>query len=378
MKKSIILMTLAATFIFSSCHEKPVLPPELEQQNKVTVYKYPGFFLLNEGNMGSDKCTLDYYDFTNSEYQRNIYPACNPQAVHGLGDSGSDLKAYGNKLYAVVNGSNLVDIMDLATARSLATVSIPNCRAIAFKDCYAYVSSYASEGIVDIANALGTVYKIDTTTFKTVATCTVGYQPEELAVCGNKLFVANSGGYRYDDGNYDTRVSVIDLNTFKEVKKIEVAPNLFRMAADRLGHIWVSSRGNYTDAPASLSVIDASSEKVIKKLDVDATGMSMAGDSLYIYGYDWKDNSTSFGIIDINTLECVSDKIIKDDTQSDIQSVYCIAVNPESRDIFITDAKDYMTPGMVYCYSREGNLKWAAMTGDIPSRIAFSTMKKKK
>lgn len=371
-------MTLAATFIFSSCHEKPVLPPGLEQQNKETVYKYPGFFLLNEGNMGSDKCTLDYYDFTDNEYQRNIYPACNPQAVHGLGDSGNDLKIYGNKLYAVVNGSNLVDIMDLATAKSLAAISIPNCRAIAFKDCYAYVSSYASEEVVDIANALGTIYKIDTTTFKTVATCTVGYQPEEMAIYGSKLFVANSGGYRYNDGDYDTRVSIIDLDTFKEVKKIEVAPNLYRMAVDRLGHVWVSSRGNYADVPASLSVIDASNEKVIKKLDVDATGMALAGDSLYFYGYDWKAYSTSFGIINVNTLEFVSDKIIKDDTQSEFQSVYGIAVNPESRDIFITDAKDYVTPGMVYCYSREGKFKWSATTGDIPSRIAFSTMRKKK
>jgi hypothetical protein len=31
-----------------------------------------GFYLLNEGNMGSNKATLDYFDYTTSNYHRNI------------------------------------------------------------------------------------------------------------------------------------------------------------------------------------------------------------------------------------------------------------------------------------------------------------------
>ncbi len=50
-----------------------------------------------------------------------------------------------------------------------------------------------------------------------VDTCTVGYQPEEMVIAGNKLYVANSGGYRVP--SYDRTVSVIDLTTFTEIKR---------------------------------------------------------------------------------------------------------------------------------------------------------------
>ncbi len=59
--------------------------------------------------------------------------------------------------------------------------------------------------------------KVDTATMQVVDSCAVGYQPEEMVVAGDKLYVANSGGYRVP--NYDKTVSVIDLKTFKEIKR---------------------------------------------------------------------------------------------------------------------------------------------------------------
>ena len=55
---------------------------------------------------------------------------------------------------------------------------------------------------------------LDTRTLQLVDKVTVGYQPDEMAVVGGKLYVAHSGGYRVPD--YDHTVSVIDLNTFRE------------------------------------------------------------------------------------------------------------------------------------------------------------------
>ena len=49
-----------------------------------------------------------------------------------------------------------------------------------------------------------------------------------------------------------------------------------------------------------------------------------------------------------------------------------IAVNPQTHEILITDARDYVTPGKVYCFSPGGVLKWSTHTGDIPSRIVFT------
>ena len=94
--------------------------------------------------------------------------------------------------------------------------------------------------MIDPNARLGYVAKVDLNSLQVVDTCDVGYQPEEMVVVGNKLYVANSGGYRVP--NYDNTVSVIDLNTFTEIKKITVGINLHRMAIDARGNIYVSSR----------------------------------------------------------------------------------------------------------------------------------------
>ena len=94
------------------------------------------------------------------------------------------------------------------------------CIRDSFKDKYAYVSSYAGPVKIDPNARLGYVARVDTTTLTVKDTCVVGYQPEEMVIVGNKLYVANSGGYRVP--NYDRTVSVIDLNTFKVIKTIDV------------------------------------------------------------------------------------------------------------------------------------------------------------
>ena len=40
-----------------------------------------GFYLLNEGNMGSNKASLDFFSYETGKYMRNIYPSRNPESV---------------------------------------------------------------------------------------------------------------------------------------------------------------------------------------------------------------------------------------------------------------------------------------------------------
>ena len=129
-----------------------------------------GMYLLNEGNMGSNKCTLDYLDLSgNTEtvhYYRNIYAERNPSTVKELGDVGNDLKIHDNKLWMVINCSNKVEVATADSCRRLAKIDIPNCRYIAFDDNYAYVSSYVGPVQISTNTQLGRVYKIDTRTYQ--------------------------------------------------------------------------------------------------------------------------------------------------------------------------------------------------------------------
>lgn len=108
-----------------------------------------GFYLVNEGNMGSNKCSIDYYDYTTGLYARNFYAERNPDVIKELGDVGNDIGIYGSKLYVVVNCSHKVEVMDAYTGRRIGQVDIPNCRYVRFHRGRAYVSSYIGPVLID-------------------------------------------------------------------------------------------------------------------------------------------------------------------------------------------------------------------------------------
>lgn len=342
-------------------------------QDATTPSFIKGFYLLNEGNMGSNKSTVDYMDYTTGYYRKNIYAEVNPSVVMELGDVGNDLQIYGKKLYAVINVSGLIEVMDVATARHIGTIKIPNCRYINFHNGKAFVSSYAGPVELDPNARTGYVAEIDTASLKVTREVTVGYQPEEMVVLNNKLYVANSGGYRVP--NYDRTVSVIDLNTFTVVKNIDVAINLHRMVADSYGDIYVSSRGDYKDIKADTYIIDSRTDEVKGKLNLAVSEWCLDGDKLYTYGSEYRSETgqytMNYAIVNVRTEEIVSRNFIADGTDKNISKPYGLAVNPETKEIFVTDARTYVIPGTLYCFTPEGTKKWAVTTGDIPASFAF-------
>ena len=355
----------------AACERFPGSPGVSRPANSIA-----GFFLLNEGSEGSNHCTLDYYDYSTGVYSKNIFPERNFDVIDELGDVGTDIGVYGTRLWVVVNHSNLVEVIDARTGWHITQISIPNCRSITFKDRHAYVSSYGCPVGIDPNAPQGYVAKIDTSSLEVIDTCHVGYQPEEMAIVGEHLYVANSGCYRVPD--YDHTVSGIDLHIFREdICKIDVATNLHRMEADAHGQIWVSSRGDYYDIPPIIAVINAERNEVCDFLEeAPCSDMALCGDSLYVYGNTWnyftQSNKINYSIVDVRTRQVVSDNFITDGTDLQIQSPNGIAVNPQTREIFITDARDGVTPGKLYCFSPEGVLKWSVNTGERPSRIVFT------
>lgn len=342
------------------------------------VEGYQGFYLLNEGNMGSNKATLDYYNFETGIYTSNIYAEVNPHVPKEMGDVGNDIAIYGNRLYAVINCSNKVEVMEYDTAKRIGQIEIPNCRFIKFHGKYAYVTSYAGPVVIDPNyKQIGFVSKVDTASLKEVARCHVGFQPDELEIVGNKIYVANSGGYMGagSTSGYERSVSVIDLNYFEEVNRIDVAYNLERLKADKNGNLWVSSRGDYKGLPSRLFFIDWEKQAVTDTIPIAVSNYWMDDDYIYAYGTEWSyitnDWDISYHIIDINTHQIVSNKIITDGTDAFIEKPYGIMVDPETKDIYITDAGDYVTPGVVYCFDKYGKKRWAEIGGNIPGHFAL-------
>ena len=335
-----------------------------------------GFYLLNEGNMGSNKSTLDYFDYGEGTYYKNIYSERNPSVVKELGDVGNDLLIYGSKLYAVINCSHKVEVMDASTAVRCAKIDVPNCRYAVGDKGYVYVSSYVAPVQEDINAPKGAVFKVDTLSMQIVGSVEVGYQPEEMTVVGDRLYVANSGGYRKP--NYDNTISVIDLPTFQlcDVIVLDGTANFHRLVHDSKGRLWVSSRGNYYgDLNSDFFVVDPRSKAIVKDLKIPVSNVWVDDNVAYVISTEWSyvtgENRVTYAKIDMATMEVLDRNFIKDGTDAYIKHPYGIAVNPVTKDIYVTDAKSYVVSGTVYCFSKDGVLKWKQTAGQIPAHFAF-------
>ncbi|EJL76198.1 YncE family protein [Chryseobacterium populi] len=371
---NIILLACLFMLLYSCRTDEYITREEKEEglaQPENTAIK--GFYLLNEGNMGSNKCTLDFFDYTTGTYHRNIYAEINPNVVKELGDVGNDIRIYGSKLYAVVNVSNKIEVMDARTAKRIKTIPLQNCRYITFKNGKVYASSYAGPVVLDPNAPIGKVVEIDTVSLSIEREATVGYQPEEMEIVGNRLFVANSGGYKFP--NYDRTVSVVDLSTFTETKKIDVAINLHHIKKDNYGDLYVTSRGDYYTVPSSLYLVDAATGTIKKNFNIAVSEITIVNDKLYYYGNEFNYNThsytKSFGIIDVKTEQVISNKIVDQEYADAIKTPYGIAVNPITEDIYLTDARNYVSTGFVYCFDKDGHFKWKTEGGNIPAHFTF-------
>ncbi len=331
------------------------------------------FYLLDEGNMGSNRAAIDFFNAADGTFTRSVFTARNPNEVKELGDVGNDLVIYGSKMYAVINCSHKVQVLDAATCRSLAKIDVPNPRYVVGDGEFIYVSSYVSPVQVDPTSPRGAVFKIDTVTYTVIDRVDVGYQPEQMAVIDGFLYVANSGGYRAPD--YDRTVSVINLSSFAAIRSLDIAPNLHRLAADPLGRLLVTSRGDYATVPARLYAVDPGSGEILATSDVPVTNFAVSGDRVYTFAADRNDITASTRIVyhtlDLSSLRAVG-TYISDSLAQALKMPYAIAVGPRSGRVYLTDARNYVSSGSLHCLSpADRTTLWTTQTGDIPCALAF-------
>lgn len=147
MKKGFIkiIISLFTAIVLVSCREDETI--FLSSDTNVAVPtndgNIEGFYLLNEGNMGMNRASIDVFNYRTGNYTTDVYSERNPSVVKELGDVGNDIQIYGNKVYAVINVSNKVEVLEKWTAKRIKKIDIPNCRYVTFYKDKAYVSSYS-------------------------------------------------------------------------------------------------------------------------------------------------------------------------------------------------------------------------------------------
>ena len=325
-------------------------------------YEPTQLYILSEGLFNWNNSTLASYDLTTNALVSDYFLTANKR---GLGDTANDMGLYGSKLYVVVNQSSQLEIIDPITGKSLKQIPLfkengdgRQPRFIEFYKGKAYICSFD-----------GTVAKIDTASLKIEAFVQCGKNPDGICVANNKIYVSNSGGLNFP--NYDNTVSVIDLNTFTEIKKITVGVNPGVLHADSEGDVYVVSRGNYGANPYKFQRINAVTDTLTDTPDdIQALNFAIHNDTAYIYNYNFTTQSSDIKVFDCKKETIISENFITDGTV--LNTPFGIDINPVNGDVYLTDAKSYTVFGDVFCFNKKGKLKFRIKeVGLNPKKVVF-------
>ena len=347
-KNNLFLFVILLAFTIFSCTKDKTPPPATP---KVTT----GVYVLDQGIYGHNNTMLTYYDFAGgtqtTDYFRNVNG-------FGLGDTGSDFIIYGGKVYIVMNNSGYVAVANTLTAIFIDTIDFKNAGVNRGPE-----NVVAAEGKVFVSSTDGTVAVIDTTTLTITKFIKVGSNPAQMVVAGDNLYVSNTGGF---SATYDSTVSVIPLNILAETGKITVGLNPGSITTDNGGNIFVVCTGNYGSVAPSLVKVNTNSKTVVKSADSAFGTVRFFNNALYTTGGYL--GAANVSILNPDDFNAIRPSFVTHGTT--IVNPYGLDIDPVTGDVYVGDAKDYVSSGQVYCFDKTGKMKFSFSTspGISPAR----------
>lgn len=363
MKKNLLLLALLfTTTLFTACEsEKPII-----DETELPAKEAKRLLILSEGLKDHNNSMLAMYDFSTQKLETKFFENINKR---GLGDTANNMIKYGTKIYIVVNISSTIEVIDAKTGKSLKQIPMKTAdnKSKQPRNAAAY------GGKVYVTSFDDTVTRIDTVSLSIDASVAVGRDPEGICIKNNKIYVANSGGMDYATGNFDSTVSVIDLTTFKEEKKIEVGKNPYQVFADAQGNVFVSVRPIYKGwdkvSDAALKKINTATGNVETIKDILPNAFTIVNNKAYVLLDDY--TKTIVTVYDCANAKVLTQNIVPDNAA--IAIPYSITVDAFNEDIYLTDAVAYDgTYGNVVCIDKNGKLKSTIKgVGANPNGVLF-------
>lgn len=323
-----------------------------------------GVFIVNEGNFMYDNASLSFYNPDSLKVLNEVFKSTNDAP---LGDVAQSMAIRDSLGYLVINNSGKVYIININTFRFVGKITgLTSPRYIHFiSDTKAYVTdiygksisivdpiSMSVTGKIDVDNHFGDFYQHPT---------------EQIVSFGKFVFV--------NCWSFDNKILVIDTNTDSVVDSIEVGIQPRAMVMDRNEQLWVITDGGFEgnpfgyEAPALIR-IDAATHQIVQKLRFDITSspadiaINNTRDTLYYIN----GNVYRYAIDQFEEPELF---ITSPYTGAYNRGFSALGIDPNSNQIYLSDALDNTQPGSVYRYSPKGYAIDTFKVGIIPTHFCF-------
>ncbi len=288
-------------------------------------------FVVNEGNFSSGNASISLYNTANNEVQEDQFKAVNNAA---LGDVAQSMALINGHYYLVVNNSGKIVVCDknfkmtanitgLLSPRYILQVSVTK----------AYVSDYKS----------GRVSVVNLTNHSVSHSIILPGWTEEMLMLNNKVFVCNvNREYLY----------VIDPNQDEVEDSVWVGKNVSGIQSDKNSKVWILSSGDLANSSARLSLINATT------LDVEKTYVFPTQRQPFKLAINGQRDSLYFidkgiCVMPVNAVALPDVPIIP----AGQSNFYGLGIHPQSSEIYVSDALDYVQRSHITVYSAAGSKK---------------------
>ena len=318
-----------------------------EEVNTNITLNGNGLVLIgNEGNFQNGNASLSSYNINTQQTTSNIYQAINQEVI---GDVLHSIYHSDHLLYLVVNNSGKVIAIDdesLEKKMEIRNLISPR-KIIKVDNSNFYISDlYASEVTV-YNNYDGAVGKIP-----------VDGWCEDIIIQNGKAYISNIT---------NNQLYVVNTSNDNIFDSISVGSNPISIKEDSRGNIWVLCQGNLTNNEnPSISIIETNTNLILKSFSL--TNNFSYPSSLEI---DIQTNQIYFINKHIYKIQNLDDTVANEIWFNNNNNFYNLKINPYTKDVYITDAKDYVQNGTLYIIDSIGKFVEEIATGIIPKSIVF-------
>lgn len=352
MKRAIFSLLMATAVLLSTavtCQD-PVNP----DPGEITLTY--GAYFLTSGHADMDDAELCQLNTIYATVNQNIFAQANVDKK--LGSNATDIHLFGKRMYVAVNGSKRISVMDKLTCQELGSITVRSESGETLSP--RAITSYEDALLVSFDE--GYLASIDTAYLKARVVIPVGNAPRDLAIAGQKLYVANTGS---------NTLQVLNPVTLDVMNTVTVAAGPKQlMADDGSNSLFVICDGG--DDNTSLYHVDTNNDAASLVSGVTKpTLMEMSSTGLIIYTKDSNDDlGGRFQLLDTGTLKITS-SFISDG--SFVKYPSGIFVDPNTKNVYIGE-NEASAGGTIYIYTAIGQYVTSFSTKSyLPCGAVFIT-----